>query len=100
MFEVQYLPIAQTDLLDIVDYMTLRLYAPIAASDFVRALDKTVETICAQPYFFPLYHGQRMLHSEVRFVPVKNYVLYYVVKENVVEVQRIIFGKRNRENMI
>lgn len=31
---------------------------------------------------------------------IKNYVIYYVVIDNVMEVRRIVYGKRDRERLV
>ena len=39
------------------------------------------------------------MRKEIRMVSVKNYVLYYAVTEETVEIQRLIHGRRDRTQL-
>ena len=99
MYKIIYLPLAESDILDAVDYIAGRLENPSAAETLLDELDKTVEQISRFPYASEPYHTTRPIRDELRKVPVKGYVLYYTVSEDAVEIRRFINGRRNRENI-
>ena len=50
MHKVVYLPLAEADILEAVDYIAFNLDAPSAAEDLLSEIDKTVKLIAEFPY--------------------------------------------------
>ena len=50
MYKIVYLPLAEEDILDAVDYIAGKLDAPQVAQDLLDKLDDTVERISKYPY--------------------------------------------------
>lgn len=96
MHRIEYLPLAQADVINAVDYLASVLDAPRAAADLLDALDDTVEQIAEFPYACELYHTDRPMRDEIRKVPVKGFVLYYAVFSDRVEIRRFLHGRKNR----
>ncbi len=99
MHKIVYLPFAESDLLEALDYIAYTLDAPKAARDLLDEFDKTVNRISEFPYAFELYRTDRPMKDEIRKVPVKNYVLYYAVYQDRVEIRRFLYGKRDRSKL-
>ena len=99
MYKIVYLPLAEADILDAVDYIARKLDSPKAAQDLLDELDDTVERISKYPYAHELYRTTRPMRDEIRKVPVKGYVLYYAVLGDTVEIRRLLHGRRDRQNM-
>ncbi|MCL5070063.1 MAG: type II toxin-antitoxin system RelE/ParE family toxin [Actinobacteria bacterium] len=100
MYKIRYLPIAQKDLQDIVLYILKSLKSPKVAMDFIDILDKSILRLKQYPYSSKLYQPQEPLGTEYRFLPVKNYLIFYIVTENTVEIHRIIYAKMDLEKLI
>ena len=96
MYRVEYLPLAEQDLLEAVDYIAHTLEAPDAARELLAAVDEAVERLAAYPYGFELYRTDRPMGDEVRRVPVKGYVLFYAVFPDRVEIWRFLHERRDR----
>lgn len=96
MHKIEYLPLAQTDVLDAVTYLVSALEAPQAAADLLNELDRTVEQLSQFPYAYELYLTDRPMRDEIRKVPIKGFVLYYAVFQDRVEIRRFLHGRRNR----
>lgn len=96
MHKIEYLPLAQADVVHAVDYLVSALDAPKAAADLLNELDKTVEQISRFPYACELYHTDRPMRDEIRKVPIKGFVLYYAVFQDRVEIRRFLHGRKNR----
>ena len=95
MYRIQYLPLAEADVLEAVSYIADTPDAPKAAAELLETLDKTVEQISTFPYAYPLYRCTRPMSSELRMAVIKNYVLYFTVKEDSVELRRFLQGQRD-----
>ncbi|MBQ6540794.1 MAG: type II toxin-antitoxin system RelE/ParE family toxin [Oscillospiraceae bacterium] len=100
MHKVVYLPLAESDLLEALNYIMYTLDAPKAARDLLTEFDETVQRIAGFPYACELYRTDRPMKDEIRKVPVKNYVLYYAVYQDRVEIRRFLHGRRDRSKGI
>jgi len=99
-YKIRYLPIAQRDLQDIVLYILKNLKSPKSAIDFIETLDKSILRLKHYPCSCRPYQPQKSLESEYGFLPVKNYLVFYIVTENIIEVHRIFYAKMNLEKII
>ncbi len=100
MYEIIYLPIAKKDLIDIVAYITEHLKAPKAAMDLLKSLDKSISRLEEFPYSCKVYKSTEPLESEYRLLPIKNYAVFYVVKDQIVEIHRVIYAKMDLTKII
>ena len=96
MYKVVYLPIARRQLEEAVMYIAEELCAPDAADDLINAVDEAVRALSEMPYRHALYPLLFAMKREIRFMPVKNYNLFYVVNEDqkTVEIWRFIHQLR------
>jgi len=93
MHKLKYLPLAQKDLRDITSYIADILKAPKAAIDLLDALDASISRLTQFPYSCKVYQPIQVLEDEYRILPIKNYLVFYVVTEREVEIRRIIYAK-------
>ena len=96
MHKIEYLPLAQGDLVNAIDYLAFTLEAPQAAAALLDELDHVVEQISRFPYAFELYRTDRPLRDEIRKAPIKGFVLYHAVFSDRVEIRRFLHGRKNR----
>jgi len=99
MHKIVYLPLAQEDILNAVDYLADRLDSPLAAEALLAELEDTVRRLLVFPYAHQLYRTDRPMREEIRRVSVKNYVLYYAVSQDTVEIRRFLHGRRDRNGL-
>jgi toxin ParE1/3/4 len=100
MYKIRYLPIASKDLQDIVFYILENLKSPKVAMDLIDTLDESILRLKQYPYSCALHQPKEPLESEYRFLPVKNYLVFYVVTENTIEIHRIVYEKIDLEKLI
>ncbi|ORX24451.1 plasmid stabilization protein [Thermoanaerobacterium sp. PSU-2] len=100
MHDIRYLPLASRDLSNIVSYVADELKAPNAAMDLINELDTSISRLAQFPYSCRVYQPEKSLKNEYRILPVKNYLVFYVVKEDVVEIHRVIYAKMNLTKII
>lgn len=93
---------AESDLDGIVSYITVDLANPQAASDFVDKLQDTIEEARAFPESGSLVHNEFLQIENVRKKLVGNYIMYYLldVGENIMYILRIVYGKRNLDEIL
>ena len=97
MYEIRYLPLARKDLTDIVTYIADHLKA---AMDLLDALDESISRLEQFPYSYKVYQPVKVLEGEYRILPVKNYAVFSVVNEQVVEIHRIVYAKMDLSKVI
>lgn len=100
MYELKYLPLAQKDLKEIIGYIANSLKTPQAAMDLLHILDRSIRRLQQFPYSCKRYQSEEPLEADYRILPVKNYLVFYVVTEHDVEIRRIIYAKMDPENQI
>jgi len=99
MYEVVYLPAARQQLMDAVVYIATELLAPDAEENLLNAVDEQVSKLSVHPYRHSVYPISYTMKHEIRFFPVKNYLVFYVVKEEqkAVEIWRILHQRQNAD---
>ena len=100
MFEVKYLPSFYQDLDAIVEYISVALEAPRAALNLLDELEEEINNLKKYPNAHRLYHPIKPILTKYRILTVKNYFVFYVVIENIIEIHRIIYKKRNLSQLI
>ena len=100
MFEVKYLPSFYQELDAIVEYISVTLEAPRAALNLLDELEEKINNLKKYPNAHRLYRPIRPISTKYRILTVKNYLVFYVVIENIIEIHRIIYKKRNLYQLI
>ena len=100
MYKLKYLPLAQKDLKGITSYIADKLKVPKVAMDLVDTLDNSIYRLQQFPYSCKVYQSIKPLETEYRMLPVKNYLVFYVVTEHDVEIHRIVYAKMDIEDII
>lgn len=97
MYKVVYLPTARRELEEAVIYIANELCAPDAAASLLDDIDQVAQKLREMPYRHAIYPSLYALKNEVRFFPIKNYNVFYVVDEarHTVEIRRILYQRRN-----
>lgn len=91
-YRIEYLPIAQKDLTEIIEY--IQNDNPSAALNLLDQIDETVSKLEDFPLMGQVPKDRRLEYLGYRMLIVDNYLIFYVVKDNYVEIRRILHGKR------
>ncbi|MCL2164111.1 MAG: type II toxin-antitoxin system RelE/ParE family toxin [Oscillospiraceae bacterium] len=96
-YNVKVFPKAQNDLQDIVDYLnTLSHDAAIRYFDLI--IEK-VGTLTTMPERCPLVKDTQLRLRGYRTLLVKNYIVFYVINGKTVEIRRILYARRQYQEM-
>ncbi len=85
MHKIKYTERAIIELNSIYNYIYYNLANPIAAIIFREQIPKPISNL----EYFP-YMGKKILNSNFRYLIFKNYLIFYSVNNQNVEIQRII----------
>lgn len=102
MYKVEFLPIANKDITDTLQYISNMLDNKNSVNRFAERISKAIDLLSEFPYSNSVYSPIRPLKTEYRKMLVKNYILFYTVKENqkLVTVYRFIYSGRNYKETI
>lgn len=99
-YKLRYLPRFENDLMEIVNYISHKLKNPAAAQKLVDDVEQTIIKRSYSPGSFEPYCSAYDRENNYYRIYVRNCVIYYVVLENIMEVRRIVYHRRNRKRLV
>ncbi len=95
-FTLRYLPKFR----EIVDYISLRLHNSDSALKLVNKAEQAImERLTCSLSFEPFHLVKKRTFPYYR-IYTENFTVYYVVIEEIMEIRRILYNKRNANQMI
>lgn len=99
-YKLRYLELFQKDLEEAHNYIKYTLQNPTAAENLVKETEKAILTRLSMPLAFEPYPSKKNYKHPYYQIRVKNYVVLYVVIDNIMEVRGFVYKKRNIEILI
>ncbi|MCD8000718.1 MAG: type II toxin-antitoxin system RelE/ParE family toxin [Clostridiales bacterium] len=99
-YKIRYLPLFYDDMSEIIDYIAYELNNPKAAYELVDKVEVAICERCTCLKAFEPYRSQRKRKDQYYRIYVENFVIYYVVIGDVMEVRRMLYGKRDSDKML
>ena len=95
MYELEYLPIARSDMAEIARYISVELQNPDAAEKLADGMIEALENARPFPYAAPPYFPIRPLKHDYRKLIVHNYLIFYWVDDfaKKITVARAVYAK-------
>ena len=91
-YEIRYLPAAEKDLTNILEY--IKKDNSSAALKLINEIDETISRLGEFPNMGVIPKDLRLKSLNYRMLIVGNYLVFYTATNNVVEIRRILHGKR------
>jgi addiction module RelE/StbE family toxin len=88
---------AENDLRDIVRYIASQLSAPVSALKMMELLEEAMAVLSDMPQRYSHVADERLSQMGYRKLTVKNYVVFFSIdeKNKVVDIERILYGRRD-----
>ncbi|GHU16412.1 hypothetical protein FACS189450_07980 [Spirochaetia bacterium] len=83
-----------------VNYIRQTLQAPVAAGRLKDEIKKTYKTIRDTPFIYPVVPNEYLASLGFRFTMVKNYMMFYIVEGNQINIVRFLYGHRDWINIL
>lgn len=99
-YELRVLPLFEEKLQEAADYIAFHLRNPIAAENFIDAVEAAVYERLKAPEAFEPYRSKKDRKHVYYAIPVKKYLVFYVVIGNVMEVRTLVYSRRNLPDII
>ena len=91
-YNIYYLPAAEKDLREIIEY--IRIDSPTYAIKFLEQVDEAISRLEEFPFMGVKPKDNRLQYFSYRMLIIGNYLVFYVIKDNTIEIRRILHGKR------
>ncbi|MDR1807598.1 MAG: type II toxin-antitoxin system RelE/ParE family toxin [Propionibacteriaceae bacterium] len=99
-YDVTYLPLFYEDLADAVDYIARRLQNPQAADRLITAVEAAIAERQKSPAGYQPHPSTRARPYPYYPIRVKNYVVFYVLIDHVMEVRRCLYARRDLPTLL
>lgn len=94
-YRLQYLPLFEQDLIQTASYITNVLRNPDAAKKLLDDVETAILERLNNPLAFESYPSAKKRKYTYYRIYVRNYVICYVVIDDVMEVRRFLYGARD-----
>lgn len=85
---------------NILKYFIYKLQNKIAAENFYNEVIKEIEKRSEYPESFEKYNSSRKRKNTYYRIYVKNYTIFYTIKDNTMQVRLILSSRRNFDKLI
>lgn len=99
-YRLRYLPIFAEDLSEAVRYISHTLKNPNAAQKLADDTEKAILERLNSPLAFEPYQSLKLRKYPYYRINIRNFSVFYVVIDDVMEVRRFVYAKRDIDNMI
>ncbi len=97
-YDIKIFPTAQNDLREMVDY--LNTLSEQVALDYYDLLIEKIGGLTTMPERFALCKDTQLRLRGYRTLLVKNYRIFYVINGDCVEIRRILYARRQYEQLL
>ena len=99
-YTVSYLPIFEADLFEAWHYIAFKLKNPSAADKLIADTEKAIIKRLETPEAFEKYSSKKERRHSYHQIQIRNFTVWYVVIDNVMEVRRFLYNKREIKKLL
>lgn len=92
---IEYSQEAKKDLIDIKKYIKYNLQEPNIAKKLITKIRKSIDSLKDNPKIYSAIDDELIKRLEIRKLIVDNYIIFYRIKENTIQIVRVIYARRN-----
>jgi plasmid stabilization system protein ParE len=94
--------IAEEDILETVRYITNVLKNPVAANSLLDEIERYEKILEDTPGIYPFVHDEYLAGKGLKYVIIKNFILFYAINERdkIVNIVRFLYGRRDWKNIL
>lgn len=97
-YTLKYSPQFYIDMNNIIIYIKCKLNNNIAAIRLAKMIEKEIIKRSKNPEIYEKYKTNA--NNLYYRIYINNYIVFYTVSENIMEVRRIIYAKRNMDELV
>lgn len=96
--KIKIYPAAKQDLIDIIDY--LNTLSPDTALRYYDLLTEQIASLSHRPERYPRLKDLALAAKGYCYLLVKNYLVFYVVVGDTMQIRRILYGRRDYRSLL
>ena len=94
-YKVEYSKESKEDLIRIKQYIKYNLQEPETANRLIFKIKKSIKSLTSNPEIYAVIDDDIIRKLEIRKQIVDNYIVFYRIKNENIEIVRIMYGRRN-----
>ena len=94
-YKLTFLPIFEKDLMEVTSYIANTLQNPEAAHQLLDDIETAIEKRLIAPLSFAPFQSSKTREHTYYRINVRNFSIFYVVICDTMEVRRLMYAKRN-----
>ena len=99
-YNIEYSKESKEDLIGIKQYIKYNLQEPEIANKQISNIKKSIKTLKDNPKIYTIIDDEMIGKLEIRKLIVDNYIVFYRIKDDNIEIVRIMYGRRNWINLL
>jgi addiction module RelE/StbE family toxin len=99
-YSIEYSKEAKQDLIGIKQYIKYNLQEPETAQKLISKIRNEINNLKYNPEIFNFIDDDLIKKLELRKLIVDNYIVFYRVKNDSIEIVRVMYGRRNWINLL
>lgn len=99
-YNLSFLPLFEADLIEITDYISNNLNNPEVALRLVDDIEIAINRRLETPLAFAPYPTSKNRPYPYYRINIRNFSVFYVVINDTMEVRRVLYSKRNIDNLL
>ena len=99
-YNIEYSKEAKQDLIGIKRYIKYNLQEPNTAQKLISKIKMEIDKLKNDPTIYAIIEDELIKKLEIRKLIVNNYIVFYRIKNENVQIVRIMYGRRNWINLL
>ena len=99
-YNIVYSKESKQDLIGIKQYIKYNLQEPDIAQKLISKMREEIDNLKYNPEIYSIIDDDLIKRLEIRKMIVNNYIVFYRVKKDNIEIVRIMYGRRNWINLL
>ena len=99
-YKIEYSKDSKQDLIGIKQYIKYNRQEPKIAENLINKIRVEINNLKDNPEIYSIIDEDIIKKLEIRKLIVDNYIVFYRVKNDTIEIVRIMYGRRNWINLL
>ena len=99
-YNIEYSKESKQDLIGIKQYIKYNLQEPETANKLISKIRKEINALKDNSEIYAIIDDDIIKKLEIRKLIVDNYIVFYRIKDNNIQMVRVMYGRRNWINLL
>ena len=99
-YNIEYSKESKQDLIGIKQYIKCNLQEPEIAQKLITKIRTQIDSLKYTPEIYAIIDDDIIKILEIRKLIVDNYIVFYRIKDNNIQIVRVMYGRRNWINLL